>query len=283
MIVEVPMPLCNSEKKIIETRALTAARTAGIPIPTGEVPGERPDFRFQTETGALGIEVSELVRPASSNGGIVPAAEATYHEQIVQMAQEQYYGAADANPAKVVLSFANVRGKKRDKREVARALAEFVKANVHRASPVTNFVGLELPEGFGSMSIAAESGDWWCGECGGVTLSEIGEVLASSISAKNKLLPTYRKDLAPGAQVWLLLYSTVAVSRSMPIPHGIEEWRFHFGFDRVFWFTCLENQFVEIQRAESYKQGLGGRVFSPSRQIASEIANCDPRQNPPSP
>jgi hypothetical protein len=37
----------------------------------------------------------------------------------------------------------------------------------------------------------------------------------------------------------------------MMIPHGIEEWEFSFEFDRVFWFTALEGQFAEIQRAEA--------------------------------
>jgi hypothetical protein len=35
------------------------------------------------------------------------------------------------------------------------------------------------------------------------------------------------------------------------IPHGIEEWKFPFRFDRVFWFTALEEQFAEIQTAEA--------------------------------
>jgi hypothetical protein len=172
------------------------------------------------------------------------------------MAQEQYYGAADAKPARVGLYFANARGKKRDKRELARVLAEFVTANVHQANPVANFVGLELPEGLGSMSIASESGKWWCGESGVVTVSDIREALASSISKKNQRLSAYHKSLGPGAQVWLLLYSTIEASRSMPIPCSIEEWRFHFGFDRVFWFACLENEFVEIHRVESTEQVL---------------------------
>jgi hypothetical protein len=248
------MPVSNKEKKEIETRALTAARIAGVPIPVGEIPGEEPDFRFITETGLLGIEVSELVRPASSNAGIVPAAAATYHEQVVRIAQQQYFDAADAKPAKVVLYFASAGGKKRDKREMARVLAEFVKASIHRANPVANFAGLELPEGFGSMSIASEPGDWWCGECGGVTTSDIRETVASSIKAKDQLLPAYKENLGSGARVWLLLYSTVKVSRSMPIPYGVEGWRFHFGFDKVFWFTCLENQFAEIQRAGSAEE-----------------------------
>jgi len=70
------MPLSNKERKIIETRALTAARTAGVPIPMGEIPGEEPDFKFNA--GALAVEVSELVRQASSNDGIMPVAEEIY-------------------------------------------------------------------------------------------------------------------------------------------------------------------------------------------------------------
>jgi len=243
------VPLSYEERKIIETRALVAARNAGVPIPFGEIPAEEPDFRFNSDS--LGIEVSELLKPASSNSGIVPAAEANYRQEITRMAQEQYYAAVDARPAKIVLFFANARGKKRDKREMARTLSEFVRTNVPQPGTIANFAGLQLPEGFGSMSIAVESGDWICGEGGSFTVSNIHEALTSSISAKNKLLPTYRKHLAPGAQVWLLLYSTVSVSRGMSIPYGIEEWRFSFDFDRVFWFTCLENEFAEIQMAES--------------------------------
>jgi len=237
------------QRKIIETRALVASRNAGVPIPLGEIPAEKPDFRFNSNT--LGIEVSELLKPASSNFGIVPAEAETYHKEIVQLAQQQYYAAADAPPVKVILYFANARGKKRDKREMVREFVEFVKANIPKPNEVANFNDLELPEGFGSMSIVAEQpGNWWCGEGGSFSVSNIHEALTCSISAKDKLLSTYRRNLVPGAQVWLLLYSTASVSRGMSIPHGIEEWRFSFDFDRVFWFTCLENQFVEIKRAK---------------------------------
>jgi hypothetical protein len=194
----------------------------------------------------LGVEVSELLRQASSNYGIMPVAEERYHQEILQMAQTHYYADPNAKPAKIVLYFANARGAKRDKREMAGKLVEFVKANVHRAKPIANFGALRLPEGFGSMSIAAESGNWWTGEGGNTTLTDIREALGSAISSKNKLVPTYRKNLAPGAEIWLLLYSSVAVSRGMPIPHGIEEWQFRSEFDRIFWFACLENRFVEI-------------------------------------
>jgi hypothetical protein len=239
------MPVSNEERKIIETRALTAARKAGVPIPMGELAGEKPDFTFNA--GALGVEVSELLRPASSNYGIMPVEEETYHQEILEIAQTEYYADPNARPAKIILYFVNARGKKRDKQVMALKLVEFVKANVHRAKPIANFGALRLPEGFGSISIAAESGNWWTGEGGNITLTDIREALDSRIRSKNKLVPTYRKNLSPGAQVWLLLYSTASISRGMPIPHGINEWRWDFDFDRVFWFVCLENQFVEIR------------------------------------
>jgi hypothetical protein len=241
----------KSEQKVIEIRALTAARTAGIPIPLRESPFEVPDFIFNT--GGLGVEVSELLRPASSNFGIMPVAEESHHQEILQMAQREYYAHPDAKPATIVLYFANARGKKRCKKEMARELAEFVRAKVHQATPIANFRALRLPEGFSSMSIAAESGNWWAGEAGNITLRDIRETLGHAINSKSKLVPTYRKNLAPGAKVWLLLYSTVSVSRGMPIPHGIDEWRFDFDFDNVFWFDCLENRFVEIGRLGTAK------------------------------
>jgi hypothetical protein len=224
----------RNEKKAIETRALVAARGAGVPIPLWEIPGEQPDFTFNE--GALGVEVSELLRPASGNHGIMPVAEESYHQEILRMAHTEYSADSNAKPAKIILYFANARGKRRDKREMAQKLAQFVKANIHRAKPIANFGALRLPEGFGSMSIAAESGNWWTGEGDNITLTDIREALSSAISSKNKLVPVYRKNLAPGAQVWLLLYSTASISRGMPIPYGIDQWQFNFDFDRVFWF-----------------------------------------------
>src|SRR5690348_9869540 len=101
------MPFTHEEKKMAETRVLSAARGAGVPIPLGEIPGEEPDFRFLNGESSLGIELSELVRPASSNSGIVPAAEAAYHKDIVKLAQEKYYACPGATPVKIVLYFAN--------------------------------------------------------------------------------------------------------------------------------------------------------------------------------
>jgi hypothetical protein len=178
----------------------------------------------------------------------MPVEEESYHQEILQMAQTEYYSDPDAKPAKIVLYFANAEGKRRDKREMARSLAEFVRLNVHRAKSIENFGPFQLPEGFGHMSIAAETGNWWTGEGGNVNLADISDSLRTAINAKNTRIDDYRKNLAPGAQVWLLLYTSASVSRGLPIPHGIDAWGFHFDFHRVFWFACLEDRFVEIQK-----------------------------------
>src|SRR5271156_6153509 len=107
----------NDEKKAIETRALTAARDAGVPIPRSEVPSEEPDFTFND--GRLGIEVREAIRLASSNHGIVPAAEEAFHQEVLQKAQAAYFSTHRAKPATVSVHFAPARGVKRDKRKMA--------------------------------------------------------------------------------------------------------------------------------------------------------------------
>lgn len=241
----------NAEKKRIEVYMLAAARRAGVPIPSGETPDEEPDFRFNDEIPALGIELSEVLRPASSNHGILPVEQESFHKEIITKAQHKYYDVPDAKPVHVSVYFTNTRGEKRNKGELAVALTEFVRANVHRASPFVSLYRPETPDGFDSIVISPESRDWWCGEGGGYSLDDIRPQLAARISSKDNLVPTYRANLPAGAHVWLLLYSGVTVARSMMIPRGIEEWKFSFRFDRVFWYTDLERQFAEIQGAEA--------------------------------
>jgi hypothetical protein len=237
----------NDEKKATETRVLTAARDAGVPIPLGEVPGEEPDFTFSDRR--LGIEVREAIRLASSNHGIVPDAEEAFHQDILQIAEAAYFSTDRAKPARVSVYFAPARGVKRDKREMAQTLVEFVRAKVGAIQTFAVF-DRDLPEGFNHIVISAESGEWWTGEGGGVSLADIWQSLETAINEKNKLVPKYRTNLAPDAQVWLLLYSTMSISRGLHIPHGIESRKFNFDFNRVFWFVSLGARFVEIQKAE---------------------------------
>ena len=134
---------------------------------------------------------------------------------------------------------------------MADVLAEFVKAEVHRATPLVTFMDEGAPDGFDSVRIVAEPHptDWWSGECGGIgALGDIRSQVEARISEKDKLVHAYRTNLPDGAHVWLLLHTGGTVTRHMPIPHGIETWDMPFTFDRVFWFASSEGQFVEIRR-----------------------------------
>jgi hypothetical protein len=164
----------NEEKKEIERRVLDAARKAGAPIPYSELAGEGPDFKFHTSSGVLGIEISEVLRPASSNDGILPAEAEAFHQSIMFAAQETYQK-TDAAPAQVSVYFSRARGKKQDKRQLIKSLVECVAANRDRANPAVVLEGNELPEGFDHILITAdEPGEWSCGECGGAGVRGAG-------------------------------------------------------------------------------------------------------------
>jgi hypothetical protein len=177
-----------------------------------------------------------------------PVEEEKFHREVVRIAQQQYYAAGGAVPARVRVYFADSRRVHQTKQNMVRTLCEYVKANLHRAKPTIALDGPSVPPGFASMSITSECGDWWSGECVGITVPDIRRQFAARITAKNKFVSRYRECLPRGAQVWLLLYTRVDVSRSMPIPYGIDEWRFPFDFEKVLWFTFLEKQIIEIRR-----------------------------------
>src|SRR5207245_10928469 len=114
----------NQQKKQTEQRVLVAAREAGAPIPTGELAGEEPDFRFLTN-GALGIEVSEVLRPASTNFGISPVEAESFHQAIMLKAQEKYR-LTNTAPTRVNVYFSPARGKKQDKLQLIDDLGDAV-------------------------------------------------------------------------------------------------------------------------------------------------------------
>jgi len=78
-------------------------------------------------------------------------------------------------------------------------------------------------------------------------IDDIHKQLADRIAEKSEKLSTYRGQLPIGAQVWLLVYTGVGVTRSVPIPYGIERWRIPFGFDKVLWLFFQENRVIELQ------------------------------------
>lgn len=239
----------TQQKKEAERRVLAAARIAGAPIPMREIPGEEPDFTFQIASVGLGIELSEVLRPASSNDGILPAEQEAFHESIMSKAQQAFQKMSPL-PTRVNVYFSRTRGVRQDKDSLIQSLIKCVARHRPRANPAVVIEGDDLPEGYDHVLITAEPGDWWSGEGGGITLAEIPIELAAKINAKNKLVMRYRENLPRGAGLWLLLFSRPTVARSIPMPYGIERWTFPFDFDRVFWFASLENKIVEILRGE---------------------------------
>jgi hypothetical protein len=238
-----------TEKKQRELRAFAAACKAGLPITTLDVTAaDKPDLRVLTAEGLIGIELSEVLplpRNPTFNSSV---AEATNHETSVRLAEQTYYKDKNATLVKVTTFPWDVERTRNRKREMGDELAKFVKAHCDEAAPVKLFNRLGgIPEGFGVVNIVAGPGRWSAGQSGGVTFDGIYTQLANRIASKDALLPTYRANL-PNAPIWLLLYSCWGVERSVPMPSGIREWAYPFGFDRVFFHAASSECVEEIHR-----------------------------------
>ena len=244
----------NEEKRRIERIILDAARHAGAPIPTGERNGKEPapDFLFDTDDVRLGIELTELLCPVGAGGakgdGLLPIKREAIHREIVAIAQKQYYGTEGVEPARAHVVFANSIGacSTKQRKELARALCNYVRGNLKRAKSDRT----ELPPGLSTVVIIPDSGDWWHDECVAYTVDDIRQQLAQRIAAKNQKIQNYRTGLQPCAQVWLLLHTGSSVTRHVAVPIQIREWRFSFDFEKVYWFVFEQNRIIEIQRAD---------------------------------
>jgi hypothetical protein len=236
-------------KKEIEKRALEAARRASVVIPDGELQErEAPDFILAAAGCNIGIEVRELLPAANSKAFDSPLAERSFRQRVVQLAEREYYKMPGAPPVHVQAFFWNREGIEYDKREMARALVDFVRSKRVDAGKTKLFSWRpHLPAGFGIISITAIDRRWSAPDHSSPTIDQIPQLLATAISDKNTRLPAYRTNL-PGVPIWLLIYSCAEVSRSVPLPHGINEWAFPFDFDRVLFFAVFENRVIEIRK-----------------------------------
>lgn len=234
-----------TEKQQRELRAFDAACKAGLPItPLEVVADDKPDLRVLTAHGVIGIELSEvtpLPRNPTFNSSV---AEAANHEASVRLAEQIYYKNSNAKQVIVTTYPWDVARTRNIKRNMGDELANFVKAHCDEAAPTKTFARIhEIPDGFGVVSIHAGPGSWVAGQSSGPTLDGIYVQLANRIADKDALLSTYRANL-PNTPIWLLLFSCWEVARSVPMPHGIREWTYPFGFDRVF-FHAASSECVE--------------------------------------
>lgn len=238
-----------TEKKKRELRAFAAACQAGLPItPLEVVAGEKPDLRVSTAQGLVGIELSEVTPLPKNPTFNSSVAEAANHEASVRFAEQIYYRNKNAMQVKVTTYPWDIVRTRNIKREMGDELASFVKARCHEAAPTKTFGKVcGIPDGFGVVSIHAGPGSWFAGQSVGVTLDGIYTQLANRIESKNALLSTYSANL-PNTPIWLLLFSCWEVARSVSMPHGIREWTYPFGFDRVFFHAASSQCVEEIHR-----------------------------------
>src|ERR1700687_853431 len=191
-----------SDKKM-ELRALLDARRASPLLPNGRIiSGEEPDFRIVTETGIVGVEVSELMPLPRSSSFSSPVAEERLHEGIIQVAERRYNSTPGAVPVEVSAYFWDIEQGKNRKEEMADGLVSFVMTHCREAAPSAIFDRTsELPDGFCVIGIDSNPGRWWSGEGAGPTVDGIRQQFATRIEAKNKLLPRYRANL-PNSPIW---------------------------------------------------------------------------------
>jgi hypothetical protein len=240
----------DAEKKMMERRVIELAWRAGLPLPPGElVDREIPDFQIGIGPGLVGIEVTAVTPPPRHPSFNSPLAECDKYGGVIRKAESQYRRIAGGVPVKVTAYPWEMERTRGMEREMVRELVDFVRAHSHQATPVATYQRRnQLPRGFGVVSIAAGTEPWFSGASGSQTVAGIYNELSRRIAEKNARLPTYRQNLQSAA-IWLLLYSGVAVSNGIEIPHGIQEWRPPFEFDRVFLFAALAGHVMEISKA----------------------------------
>jgi hypothetical protein len=233
----------SHSKKEIEKWFLKAALDGNVILSDVEIVDfEQPDFRLRTTSGEIGIEVTELLRIGT--GTRPPVHQDSIHAKVMTRAEEGY-SIAGALPVRVIVYFRG-ESEKYSVRELARELSEYVALHATKANPVftsSNF--RDLHPAFSSITIDSLPGAWFHGEAGSITVNEIYNQLASRITAKNQFLPMYRTRL-PNVPIWLLIYSSIAVSRGMPIPHGIDEHAVDSGFEKILFYSQQDRVTVEI-------------------------------------
>lgn len=248
--------ISQSTKKEIERRALNVARSVSTLIPDGKTEDfEKPDFKVHTSTGLVGIEVTELMPAARSDGFSSPLDEKSFHQKVMQLAETEYRRMHREVPISVSAGFCRIDDDVTNERSavarsMARSLADFVVSHMHLARPVETFSWRrELPKGFAVVTIwTPRDRAWYSHESMSLTLDGIHQRLAERIREKNALVETYRTNV-PGAPIHLLLYSCTEVPKGIPITHGMDDWGFQFDFERVFFLSTLDSAVVEIRRA----------------------------------
>jgi hypothetical protein len=221
----------QADKKEKERRIIEEARRRSPIFARGPLSSfESPDWLIVD--AAVGIEVTDLLRPRGSN--VFSGAQlASFQTEVVERARALYYDRTSAD-ADVLVFFRNEWNRKYDVATYAEALAQMVLANRPADQDCITIRGHHVEgwiEGVSVIRIATTGSKWQAGgSADGYVLKRAD--LARLIAAKHKLVPQYRTN-APGFAMWLLIATDIKVLRSVELPREIEEWSFEFGFDKV--------------------------------------------------
>jgi hypothetical protein len=234
-------------KKLRETAYMEEARRASPIFPRGElVPQEKPDFLLRTESGTIGIEITELCREA-------PRAEGGRLSKVADGAKAIYNGMANAQTVDVSAAFSEQAESVRSN-DLTNSLAEFVYRNrENRGSSFT--LTRDLPNGYCDVGIYEPSkridptGHWHAVQVfDGVLVTK--ELLESRIEEKNQRLREYRLS-AP--TMWLLIVNDqfLGPGEVYAHPEQLAEWKFAFDFEKVLLFSREPGgtgEVIELQR-----------------------------------
>jgi hypothetical protein len=255
------MSPAQRRQKEIERLTLESARCACSLFPSGEIElFEEPDLKIRKDAGWLGIELTELLRPPEENG-FRPVQTEDFHREVIHSAETRYR-ATGAPPVDVLVYFFDEKRSKLEDPEgwsrledrktgsklekMAQSLADFVTDRPLASGRAGKLFSrrADLPTGFEVIRIAPPPrSNWWSGESANLSALDQAQ-LAAVIDEKNELLPKYRAKA--NCPIWLLV--TITIARGVPIPSGVDNWKFASNFDKVLLFSEIDNRVFDIGR-----------------------------------
>jgi hypothetical protein len=234
--------MCKPTKKEIERRYMEEARLASPLFPSGPLHDhERPDFLISTDSGVLGIEVTELCReePRAESGRLCKVPDAA------KMAHSRLSGSTGVDVSLVFSRYAS---------EIPFNSLRDSLVNFVRDHEIGSTFNRDLPKGYSHIGIHSPFGDpagrWHAPRAFDVVPAGRA-LLDSRINEKNQRVPKYR---SAARTVWLLIVNDTFLGPGEVVVRRDElaQWTFSFDFDQVLVFQRHpggDGHVIPLQRA----------------------------------